>query len=322
MKPKNIYSSYIRINILKLKPFSKKCFMNPKFDKNKGDTRKIWKTIGSLLPSKNKSSNNPSNSNNCSYKSQLQEKPENFNNFFCSIGKNLAQKISTLPTNRFKSYLKNRVSSSIFLEPPNISEIVALMQAPDVNKAVGHDNIPAFFIKVSKVVIAPYLNILIAFAFSNRIFPDSCKTAKDIPLLKSGNVNDPNSYRPISILTYFSKIFEKLLHKRLSEFLNKNNVIIPTQYGFQINFSTSHAILDIITHAYDNINNNQFTGLFFLDLKKAFDTVNHKILEFKLNHYGICVCVLNLKLSFLERYQYIYINGISSTTKSNPYGVP
>ena len=165
---------------------------------------------------------------------------------------------------------------------------------------------------------------LIDFAFSNGIFPDSCKTAKVIPLLKSGNVNNPYNYCALSILTYFSKIFEKLLHKRLSEFLNKNNVIIPIQYGFQTNFSTSHAILDFITHAYDNINNNQFTGLFFLDLKKAFDTVNHKTLEFtgKLNPYDIRECVLNLILSFLERYQYVHINGINSTTKSNPYGVP
>ena len=170
--------------------------------------------------------------------------------------------------------------------------------------------------------MAPYLNILIDFAFSNGIFPDSCKTAKVIPLLKSGNVNDLNNYRPITILTCFSKIFKKLLHKRLSKFLNKNNVIIPIQCGFQTNFSTSRAILDVITHVYDNINNNQFTGLFFLDLKKAFDAVNHKILEFKLNHYGICECILNLILSFLERYQYVLINGINSTTKSNPYGVP
>ena len=90
--------------------------------------------------------------------------------------------------------------------------MVALMQALDVNKAVGHDNIPAFFIKVSKFVIAPYLNILIDFAFSNEIFPDSCKTAKVIPLLKSSNVNDPNNYSSISILICFSKIFEKFLH--------------------------------------------------------------------------------------------------------------
>ena len=103
-----------------------------------------------------------------------------------------------------------------FLEPPNISEIVALMRALDVNKAVGHNNIPAFFIRESKFVIAPYLNILIDSAFSNGIFPDSCKTAKVIPPRKSGNVNDPNYYRLISILTCFSKIFEKLLHKRLS----------------------------------------------------------------------------------------------------------
>ena len=232
--------------LTKIKTLSKKMFYKSEFDKNKGDPRKIWKTIGSLLPSENKSSNNPSNTvvitvatnRNCKKNRKISI------TFFAPSVKILLRKISTLPSNRFKSYLKNRVSSSMFLEPSNISEIVALMQALDVNKAVGHDNIPAFFIKVSKFVIAPYLNILIDFAFSNGIFPDSCKTAKVIPLLKSGNVNDLNNYRPISILTCFSKIFEKLLHKRLYEFLNKNNVIIPTQYGFQTNFRTSHAVLD------------------------------------------------------------------------------
>ena len=184
----------------------------------------IFNGFVQVVSCKNKSSNNPSNSNNCSYKSQLQEKPENFNNFCCSIGKDLAQKISTLSSNRFKSSLKNRVSSSIFLEPPNISEIVALMQTLDVKKAVRHDNIPAFFIKVSKFVIAPYLNILIDFAFCNGIFHGSCKTTKVIPILESGNVNDLNNYRLISILTCLSRIFKKPLHKRLSKFLNKNNL--------------------------------------------------------------------------------------------------
>ena len=77
-----------------------------------------------------------------------------------------------------------------------------------------------------------------------------------------------------------------------------------------------------MTHACDDINNNQFTGLVFLDLKKAFDTVNHKILEFKLNHYCNRGRVFNLILSFLEIYQYVLINGINSTTTLNPYGVP
>ena len=96
--------------------------------------------------------------------------------------------------------------------------------------------------------------------------------------------------------------------------------LYPTD--FKPIFPLHKPILDIITHAYDNIYNNQFTGLFFLDLKKAFDTVNHKVLEFMLNHYGIRGCVLNLILLFLERYQYVFIKGVNATTKSNPDGVP
>ena len=157
-----------------------------------------------------------------------------------------------------------------FLEPPNISESIALMQVLDVNIAVGHDNILAFFIKLSKFVIAPYLNIVINFAFSDGIFPVNCKIAKVIPLLKYGNANDPNNYRPISILTCFTKIFEKLLHKRLNEFLNKTNVIIPTHCGFQTNFSTSHTILDItITHMIISTTTNSLAYSFWTSKKHS-----------------------------------------------------
>lgn len=191
-----------------------------------------------------------------------------------------------------------------------------------MRKAVGHDNIPAFFLKTATLTIAPYLLVLTDYAFSSGIYPDSCKIAKVIPLHKKGDVNNPNNYRPISILTCFSKIFEKILHKRLTKFLNKNNVLIPSQYGFQSKFSTSHAILDIVTQSFDNIKINHYTGLFFVDLKKAFDTVSHQILLDKLEHYGIRGTTLKLLTSFLQRKQFVSINGTYSEVKTNPYGVP
>ena len=128
---------------------------------------------------------------------------------------------------------------------------------------------------------------IIHFSFSNGIFPEHCKIAKVVPLHKQGSKDDPNNYRPISILPSIAKIFEKLLHKRLTKFFDKHNVIKPTQYGFQANVSTTHAILDILTSLYDGISEKQFSGLFFLDLKKAFDTVSHNILLSKLDYYRI-----------------------------------
>ena len=108
-----------------------------------------------------------------------------------------------------------------FFEPPNLSEVISSIQSLRTNKAVEHDNIPAFFLKAATLTIAPYLITLIDYAFSNGIFPDSCKTAKVIPLHKSGNTDNPNNFRPVSILSCFAKIFEKILYKRLTQYFEK-----------------------------------------------------------------------------------------------------
>ena len=90
-----------------------------------------------------------------------------------------------------------------------------MLRALNVNKAVSHDNLPAYYLKIASNVIAPYFQPLILFAFTSGIFPRRCKIAKVIPIHKQGNADDPNNYRPISMLPCFAKIFEKLLHKRL-----------------------------------------------------------------------------------------------------------
>ena len=98
-----------------------------------------------------------------------------------------------------------------------------------------------------------------------------------------------NNYRPISILTCFSKIIEKILYARLYKFLKKPNVIYENQYGLQSNVSTVHAMLDVVTSCYDNINESCYTrtALSFVDFRKAFDTVSYEILSLKLSNYGI-----------------------------------
>ena len=98
--------------------------------------------------------------------------------FFCSIGENLAKDILCQDNRKFMSSLKNRNSSSMFLEAPNLYEILDSLKSLSVNKAVGQDNIPAFFMKTANLVIAPYLLILYDYAFSSGIFPDILKIAK------------------------------------------------------------------------------------------------------------------------------------------------
>ena len=124
------------------------------------------------------------------------------------------------------------------------------------------------------------------------------------------------------MLSNFSKILEKLIYTRLSNFFEKNNIIHPSQYGFRQNLSTTHTMLDKMSKINNHINKKKFTGLIFLDLRKAFNTVSHDILLKKLHHYDVRGVVYILLQSYLtERKQFVYINGSYSTTKTIQFGV-
>ena len=113
------------------------------------------------------------------------------------------------------------------------------------------------------------------------------KVAKVIPLHKSGDSHIFNNYRPISLLSQFSKILEKLFVKRLDNFIDKNNLLIDSQYGFRSGRSTSMALIELVERLSNCIENKNYAVGVFIDLKKAFDTVDHKIMLKKLERYGI-----------------------------------
>ena len=192
------------------------------------------------------------------------------------------------------------------MEPPRITKVFNLINSLSLHKWVGHDNIPPHFLKVASNIIAPALCYFFDNAFLLGIFAQSCKIAKVVPLCKSGSTENLSNYQPISILTCFSKILEKLIYTRLSAFVQKHFVFTKTQYEFQRDKSTTHAVLDVITAVYDHINDNEYTCLALLDFKKAFDTVKHSILIKKLEHYRIHGVTLDLLTSFLtNRKQYV-----------------
>ena len=155
------------------------------------------------------------------------------------------------------------------------------------------------------------------------MFPESIKVAKVVPTFKSGSSQDINNYRPISLLSVFSKIIEKIVHQGVHPFLQENYIIYKSQYGFQKNKSTIHSLIQIVEKIRNAIENKIYGCGIFIDLKKAFDTVNHTILLNKLEHYGIQGCGLKWFTPYLSnRSQYVSINNTTSDTKHITCGVP
>ena len=190
-------------------------------------------------------------------------------------------------------------------------------------KTCGYDNISNVFIRAAASELSPILTDFFTFSFNKGLFPSSLKIAKVVPILKSGDNKLTSNYRLISLLSSFSKILEKIIYNRLTNFLNKHEIIHKHQYGFREHHSTELAVSDILSTCYKSIQNNQHTCFLMLDLKKAFDTVNHNILIKKLEFYGIRGIANNLMKNYLtNRRQYVSIDQQSSSPFSITHGVP
>ena len=149
-------------------------------------------------------------------------------------------------------------------------------------------------------------------SFQTGIFPDKRKVAKVNTLHKKEATDNPSNYRPISLLSIFSKIFENIMHKR---FFEVNKLLHSLQFGFRQKHSTSHTLISITEKIINSIDNGNYGCGIFINLKKAFDTVNHSILLRKLDHYGIRGTPHEWFASYLSnRKQYVSVNGHVSTT--------
>ena len=138
----------------------------------------------------------------------------------------------------------------MYLEPPVNTEIFDIIMFLNPKKSCGPDGISRIFVHAAASVIAPILTHFFTFSSNDGIFPSCLKIAKVIPIHKSGSKKLTNNFKPISLLSVFSKIFEKLILKCLTNFLDKHKIIHPHQYGFRKHHSTEHALIDILSNCY------------------------------------------------------------------------
>ena len=206
-----------------------------------------------------------------------------FNEFFVSIGPELAKDIHS-DINPL-TYVNN-INNSIAIFDVSCEEVRNIIHSLK-NSSAGHDEFPTF---VGKLCVDSYiepLTFLINSSLRTGVFPSELKLARVVPIFKAGESSALTNYRPISVLTFFTKVFEKIVYNKLFNFISDNNILYDHQYGFRKGRSTQQAIITLV----DRITKSQDIGdiviTLLIDLKKAFDTINHRILLRKLYSYGI-----------------------------------
>ena len=245
-----------------------------------------------------------------------------YNEFFVNIGNMVEQKIPN-SDKHFSSYLGNSVNNSIFLKSVENKEVLDLLIQLNSSKSCGPNSIPSNLLKTHALHFVEPIKFVINRSLIEGKFPDLLKIAEVCPIYKKGDKSKCENYRPISLLSNLSKLFERAMHTRLYEFLENSDALYNLQFGFRKNFSTNHALLSIVEEIRKNLDDKTFSCGVFVDLEKAFDTVNHAILIKKLDFYGVRGPANSWFLSYLSnRHQMVRLNEAISTPLNITCGVP
>ncbi len=303
--------------------FSKKRYHENLFEKANNDMKRTWQIIKKLINKTNDKLDLPDKFKIDGIETENANNIANaFNTHYSKVGSKLAAKLPSSEKSYFQ-YLKNvrKEEKSLFFKPVTEEDVLIEVMNLKNKDSSGIDNISN---KLLKKVIFPILQPLTELINQSTllgIVPNSVKIAKVIPIYKQEDENLIKNYRPISLLISISKILEKIVYKQLYNFVKDK--LHSSQYGYRRKHSTEHALLELNDRILQSLDNGELCMGIFIDLSKAFDTLDHQILIEKLRHYGVRGTPLNWFKSYLtNRRQYVEFKGNQSETKFLTHGVP
>jgi hypothetical protein len=279
----------------------------------KSDSKRLWKTINELT---GKCKNKSDSIDYININGIKTYNNENISNGFCEFFSNVGAKVATgigKCSKDYKEYMTSHSTNSIYLYPTNRYEIEKIINNFKNKTSFGNDKISNTLIKSLKSEISYPLEIIFNKSITEGIFPNKFKLAHVLPIFKNNNKHEFTNYRPISLLTCLSKILEKIIHNRLYVFLEDNKLFSDLQFGFRKKLSTIDAITCFLTKLIPSLDKKEFNIGIFIDLSKAFDTIDHDILLYKLERLGIRGIAKTWFQDYLaNRKQSVRINKVNS----------
>ena len=303
---------------------AKRLYYDKKLNESKFNMRATWRLLNEVLNCKKL---RPKPNSVFEVGDQEISDPKEIANRFCHYTSVILDQILpngfNLHATSHKDFLSGDFSQSMFLDLATQEEIIDTTCKFPAGKAAGYDNIPMSIIKRSINSISSPLTQIVNLSIIHGIVPNELKIARVVPIFKSGDKALFSTYRPISVLPCVSKILERIIYNRIINYLNDFNVVCDNQYGFRKNRSPSLALIDLCYRISSALDRREYALGVFLDLSKAFDTVNHAILFDKLEHYGIRGLALEwVKSYFSERAQFVEFNNVRSSPQGISCGVP
>ena len=313
------YKNYLKFYKLQLKTseveYYKGLFLN--CSKN---IKATWKIINSLLGKKQKKLNKINSLIlNDETITSATEIANTFNEHFSTV----AQKLNlNRSSEKFRLHCDDFYPNSFYFNEISLEELKRCLCGMNHNKSTI-DEIPLRIFKIIPDKWLAHLAVIINLSIKEGRFPDILKCSKTIPVFKKGCKSDVNNYRPITLLSYVTKLIENLIKQRMISFLDQRNFFYEQQYGFRNKHSTELAVLNVCNQIYDNLDRSKFSLLLTLDLNKAFDTLNHDILLDKLNRCGFRCFMLQWFQSYLRNRPISTLaNGVLSDSRCLVTGVP